>query len=726
MSQSQSKENQNQEKQASRAKGLVIFGRLAKVTVFISIAAAFFVFLNSFFFPFRKDWSNYDTLNGFYTQPENSIEVLFMGTSMVLCGINPMEMYENYGISAYNVGSEQQSVLASYYWAKEIYKYNKDSLKTVVLDASGLRSSRSEKFFHKTMEPMKLDEVKVEAARKVAVDFKDFLSYTLPIYSYHDRWASIDNTDYIKYSTTPLSFKRGYCYYNRRAINSRSLADLSIFASRITTDYFDPTGMNGEEMDAFYALKEWCDQEGLNLVLMKLPQRSWGVGDRNFVANLSKEINVPYVDLKYGDLMDASSDLNMGLHTVDRQHYNIEGANLVSNCLAKYLLDNGYANDIRDTVGYEFMEDYLADFKEYTLRSRLGRIVNPVEYLKEVMPGHMVFISVRDDAQKNIGESNLEGFRELGLKELPNIKYRDSYVAVIDNGRVVAERRASDKPERDEEDDDISSEEEEIVTSVSYSGETPDGKAYVLKSAGYKSGDFSSCIIGAREESKNSRGLNIVVYNPRIHEMVDSVVFDTFTSPNRYMEDVQYGMEMELASGKKPANLSDPYRKCYLYLTKCENLRDVQYIEGNVDSQTGLLDYLKVFANKDHISIYLTANGDAASALTPSVRASLKNEFGLEKFSELDSGSSYIGVYQGGSVIYEDSKKKGGKIQYKASGLSITSTSTPGKEKASCIISGKEKSPDQPGINIVVYDDELATVVDEAVFNTGEIPQDEL
>ena len=90
-----------------------------KVTVFILIGALLVTAASYFFQPAWKDWNNYDTMHGFYEEPENTIETIFLGASIVVNGITPMELYENYGICAYNLATEQQPMLASYYWLEE-------------------------------------------------------------------------------------------------------------------------------------------------------------------------------------------------------------------------------------------------------------------------------------------------------------------------------------------------------------------------------------------------------------------------------------------------------------------------------------------------------------------------------------------------------------------------------------------------------------------------------
>ena len=63
---------------------------------------------------------------------KDTIDVLCIGSSHVYCGINPVQMYDDYGIAAYNLASGSQALWYSYYYLKEALKTQKPEL--IVLD----------------------------------------------------------------------------------------------------------------------------------------------------------------------------------------------------------------------------------------------------------------------------------------------------------------------------------------------------------------------------------------------------------------------------------------------------------------------------------------------------------------------------------------------------------------------------------------------------------------
>lgn len=97
---------------------------------------------------------------------KNSVDVLFLGSSVVVNAFIPQEMYEDYGIRSYNLGSEQQSPFLSYYLLKEAYK--SQNPKAVVLDLKFMQRLHSEaintteRLTRKTVDPMHWSANKVE------------------------------------------------------------------------------------------------------------------------------------------------------------------------------------------------------------------------------------------------------------------------------------------------------------------------------------------------------------------------------------------------------------------------------------------------------------------------------------------------------------------------------------------------------------------------------------
>ena len=58
-------------------------------------------------------------VDGFYAEKKNDIDVIVIGSSNSFCTVNPLVLYEEYGIAAYDFGSSSQPMNISELYLKE-------------------------------------------------------------------------------------------------------------------------------------------------------------------------------------------------------------------------------------------------------------------------------------------------------------------------------------------------------------------------------------------------------------------------------------------------------------------------------------------------------------------------------------------------------------------------------------------------------------------------------
>ena len=119
-------------------------------------------------------------------------------------------------------------------------------------------------------------------------------------------------------------------------------------------------------------------------------------------------------------------------------------------------------------------------------------------------PDARIIIAVQEDAAGKMDDKARKAFRKLGFTELSDIEDDDSYIGIVEDGKVTDEMRDhGEKP--------IS------LTSHEYS----------VISGGLDSGNISSIKVYETEYSKLSKGLNIVVYDKLQRKVIDSAVYNT-------------------------------------------------------------------------------------------------------------------------------------------------------------------------------------------------------
>ncbi|SDB45853.1 hypothetical protein [Butyrivibrio sp. INlla16] len=68
----------------------------------------------------------------FYSQPKNTVDVAFLGSSHVHCDINTAYLWERFGIAGYDYSAAEQPLWITYYYLQEFCKYQNPGL--VVID----------------------------------------------------------------------------------------------------------------------------------------------------------------------------------------------------------------------------------------------------------------------------------------------------------------------------------------------------------------------------------------------------------------------------------------------------------------------------------------------------------------------------------------------------------------------------------------------------------------
>ena len=97
---------------------------------------------------FNSEYPTTATYKNFYKLDRDTVDVLFLGSSHCVTSFDPQVLYDEYGITSYNLGSGAQSIMVSYYWLEEALRYQ--SPKVVVLDTYMLFWYEGQKYFNST------------------------------------------------------------------------------------------------------------------------------------------------------------------------------------------------------------------------------------------------------------------------------------------------------------------------------------------------------------------------------------------------------------------------------------------------------------------------------------------------------------------------------------------------------------------------------------------------
>lgn len=309
--------------------------RLYRIIIFFLIFLSVLFGVSRFFLRFLRASNNHEY---FYSIPENSIDVVFVGSSHSYCCFSPMELYDKYGISSYNFASSNQSMLASYLWAKEAYDHQK--YKVLVVEAMSVTMSHGDiendirSLYSMGMSSHYFELVKTYKRQMYKVIF--------PVFAIHDTWENIGELTYRPVANENAVYLRGYVPLDSEA------------GTEYTTSI-----LSGSKDDEFYInftyidkIREFCEENNIKLIFVKTLMASnevnnWNDGYHNALQNYADEYGIPFIDFNSTEyLNDAGLDISTDVAS-DLRHMNISGGEKVTDYLGQFILG---LNDISITV----------------------------------------------------------------------------------------------------------------------------------------------------------------------------------------------------------------------------------------------------------------------------------------------------------------------------------------------------------------------------------------
>ena len=60
--------------------------------------------------------------DGFYSLDNNTLDVVFIGSSNIHCNVNPNVIWHEYGITSYDYSCDQQELGTSYYYLQQVFE----------------------------------------------------------------------------------------------------------------------------------------------------------------------------------------------------------------------------------------------------------------------------------------------------------------------------------------------------------------------------------------------------------------------------------------------------------------------------------------------------------------------------------------------------------------------------------------------------------------------------
>lgn len=521
---------------------MVILKKALQIAAFAVVFLLILLWLQGLVVP-PYDWPDSfdrlgDGVRGLYRESDDSLQVLFLGTSHVRNGVSPMLIYRDTGIRSYNLATAAQTTALS--WSRLKLALKRQSPKVVLLDASACfypqkyaEGKKSEATWRKVLDS--LSRKRVADRFGMACDMQemstaepdDLLACMLPFFRYHDNYLFTESQPRHD-DAERIALLKGYCHMEYRTadsvaarIGSEAEAEAEAFedpeseaqAAEQTAKLEDRLAYNRTYIERMAAL---CRENGGELVLMKVPVNLsaaestsyWDAEKHDMIAELAKELGCRFVDMNFGAI-----DIDWVMDSSDGgTHLNSSGARKASAFLANWLTENCGLDGRKDAAWDEQLAVYEWEDRLY----RLQMESDPDAYLDLLAEGdYTVFVTVSGSPGKYWSDALQAKLArttgaQVDLRDAFDEGGKTAYALVTSGGEALSERAHK--------------------TRATAKGTLADGTEYRVTAK--KSG--AGITIGSMSSSSSAPGMHFVVYSNELHCVFDDVHFYTAQESTPY------------------------------------------------------------------------------------------------------------------------------------------------------------------------------------------------
>ena len=343
------------------------------------------------------------------------IDVLFTGDSQIINGVYPMELWQDYGIAAYNASSYNQTTPLAYWSLKNLLQIVHPKVLVVSaadFEGDNLLPGNSETthvaFDGLPTTPMKLSALwdlmgnSKQKADGLGMTYGELLpEYVVTLAKYHSRWNMLTENDF-------------HIDYNRQ-LGAEMFIRIQDPGGHDLIDENDVAENRPVSLSYLQRIIDLCREEGVGLVFTFIAHPSSAATQRyaNAVRLLSQEQGVPFLDfIRMDSVVDYvvdCADTNV--------HLNPSGAAKTTDFLGRYLKEHFDLPDRREDEAYAaWQRDYDA-FADLKIQ-RMGEQTNMELVLSMLHDRHFSVVMAMRPGMNYRGERTMSLLQNVGRQNV--------------------------------------------------------------------------------------------------------------------------------------------------------------------------------------------------------------------------------------------------------------------------------------------------------------------
>ncbi|WP_294854974.1 hypothetical protein [uncultured Oscillibacter sp.] len=332
-------------------------------------------------------------MDRFYALEPNTVDVLNLGSSHMFVDVNPAVLWEDYGISSFNLGGSSQPLWNTYYYLKEALKTQTPKLLVLESFGASLPFEYSDPGnIIKNISALKPSANKL-AALQVSVPEGEWLGYGLEFIQYHSRYKQLAKADFM--GTGVAENPQLFLPVDENWMGGMTFLAVSPFepVSIPASDARSPLLPKTEEY--YRKIIELAQSEQIPILIFTSPYFWYSEKQSLYheAAGIAEEYGVPFLNFNedYAKTMDWSTDF------ADVGHMSYLGSEKFSHMLAGYLHVQYTLPDRRGDTDYAAWEENAAFYRAALENHSLTSISDVETYLNTLVAlpeTYLIFLSL--------------------------------------------------------------------------------------------------------------------------------------------------------------------------------------------------------------------------------------------------------------------------------------------------------------------------------------------
>lgn len=289
--------------------------------------------------------------DAFYAQEED-FDVLLFGTSHMVETVFPMELWRDYGIVSYNLGSNTARLPLTYWILQGALEHTSPRL--VVVDCYGLsgniKGAGVYSMYHDGLDFFRPGLTQIRAVLDTRADDVGRLECLWDFALFHNRWTELSKNDFVP----AVSPEKG----------AESQMNVTSISAAEMPPVIDSPQMSAEDtagVEYLHRIIQTCRQQGIEVLLTYMccgtSETEAAQQEANRAAAIAEEYDIGFVNLLHSDVVDLRTDMR------DRSHVNPSGARKVTELLGQYITEHYDIPDRREDPAYA---GWYEDYEDYT------------------------------------------------------------------------------------------------------------------------------------------------------------------------------------------------------------------------------------------------------------------------------------------------------------------------------------------------------------------------